>query len=271
MLCIFTLSKFRFMRIAFALLLMALPACLVAQDSTVRYITKTGKETTIKDSAARYLVITKQGSLWYGKCYYTKNNVLQSQGAYLKPDMLTPTGRFDNYNEEGILDNTSVYDDKGERVSRTTYYPSGKKRSYISYGKNGDTFQEGWDEEGKSIPGYVVYREAAFNGGTGAWSRYIASHLKAEVPAEAGAPAGTYRVIVSFEIDKEGNITEVKADSIPPLCHECAAEATRVIRTAPRWQPAIQYNEPTIQPMRQPVTFVVEEDKKAKRKRDLPK
>jgi periplasmic protein TonB len=74
-------------------------------------------------------------------------------------------------------------------------------------------------------------------------------------------------VIVSFEIDKEGNVAEVKADSIPPQCPECAIEATRVIRTAPRWQHAIQYNRPVIYKLRQPVTFVVEEDERKKKKK----
>jgi hypothetical protein len=255
------------MKILVLVILMAAPFLIQAQDSTIVYFDKKGKDTRIKDSAHIYIVVTKQGNLWYGKSYYAKNNLLQSQGTYLKADMRSPVGKFDNYNDEGVLTSTNVYDDKSEMVNRTTYHPNGKKRSYISYGKNGDTFQEGWDEEGNSIPGYVTEREAQFTGGYKAWSRYIATSLIAEAPVDAGEDEGTYRVSVSFQIDKEGNIIDVKADSTTPACHSCTVEALRVIRSGPQWRPAIQFNKPVKQRMQQTVTFVVEEGRRKKRKK----
>ncbi len=106
--------------------------------------------------------------------------------------------------------------------------------------------------------------EAAFPGGTDAWLKYLTQTLNAATPVDNGAPVGTYTVIVQFVVDKYGNISDAKA-----LTHHgygMEKEVLRVIRTGPKWTPAVQDGRPVKAYRKQPVTFVVQDDRKKKRK-----
>lgn len=246
------------------LLICLIPAFSFAQDSVTVFYTASGKITGVKDSAQTYTVFTKQGKGWYGKSYWVKNNRLESQGTFSKMDINTPTGRFDNYTDSGFLYSTHEYDKRSRLTSITQYYGSGKKMSYIEWKRNGATEQLGWDEQGNLIPGYIVQQEAGFPGGLDGWKAYLEKHLDSRVPEKHNAPPGRYTVIVSFRIDKEGKITEVRAENIPPSCVPCALEAVRVIRDGPDWIPAVQNNKKVIFRQRQSITFVLEEERERK-------
>jgi antitoxin component YwqK of YwqJK toxin-antitoxin module len=236
-------------------------------DSSVVYYAKGGKQTT-KDSSIIYTVYTRKDSLWYGRCFFTKNNVLQSEGTYREKTLDTPIGKFDNFNEEGVHVTTNFYVD-GKLQQSTYYFPGGKKKSYIAFSPDGyPEEQKGWDESGTILPGYIVMREAEFKGGLKGWKKYLEKNLDANVPGDAGAPDGTYSVSVIFLVDPQGNISEVSADTIPALCKPCAAEAVRVIRDGPNWEPAILNNEPVKYYQRQRVTFVLITEQKKRRGRN---
>jgi antitoxin component YwqK of YwqJK toxin-antitoxin module len=243
-----------------ALLICSILNCFGQQDSSVTYINKEGKETT-KDSAFLYGIFTRDDNLWHGKTYYAKNNLLQSEGDYAEMNFKTPVGLFNNYKDDGTLDNTSTYDN-GKIKEKTYYYKSSAKKAHIIYGNNGIAEQKGWDESGKEIPNYIVEREARFKGGIEGWQKYLAKHLNPNVPVDAGAPPGEYVIAVSFLVNKEGYISEVKALSVPPKCKPCAAEAESVIMNGPNWEPAIQNNEPVIYRQVQKITFEVSEQKR---------
>ena len=102
-------------------------------------------------------------------------------------------------------------------------------------------------------------REAKFKGGLFGWKKYLEKNLNANIAADAGAPTGTYTVKVQFIVDKEGNVSRVKAIEIPAKCKPCAAEAVKVIANCPAWEPAIQYNQPVIYQAIQYLTFAVDE------------
>ncbi|HRF18123.1 MAG TPA: hypothetical protein PK977_08135, partial [Chitinophagaceae bacterium] len=53
--------------------------------------------------------------------------------------------------------------------------------------------------------------EARFPGGDAIWRRYLERNLDGSTPTKNGAPEGTYTVVVQFIVDKEGNISDVKA------------------------------------------------------------
>lgn len=238
--------------------------CTAQKDSSLIYFTKEAKETT-KDSAYTYAVFTRHNDVWHGKVFYIKSLSLQSEGDYAEMNYQTPVGTFQNYKEDGTLDNTSLYKN-GMLAERTDYYKNGNKRSYIAFSEKDITVQKGWDENGKEIPGYIVQKEARFKGGADAWQKYLEKHLNSNVAVEAGAPAGDYIVEVEFLANKEGYISNVKATTIPPKCKACAAEAVSVIMNGPQWEPAIKYNEPVVYRQRQRITFQVKENTKKKSK-----
>ena len=102
---------------------------------------------------------------------------------------------------------------------------------------------------------HTVEKMAQFPGGPNAWMNFLRHNLRSETPADNGAPAGRYTVNVSFLVDREGNISEVKAMNDPG--YGAAAEAIRVILRGPKWTPAEQNGRPVIYRQLQQITFVV--------------
>ena len=56
--------------------------------------------------------------------------------------------------------------------------------------------------------------EASYEGD---WGKYLQSNIERSTPVDNGAPAGSYTVVVQFIVDKEGNISDVKATNQPWL------------------------------------------------------
>jgi len=100
--------------------------------------------------------------------------------------------------------------------------------------------------------------EATFPGGTAAWRKYLEKNLRAEIATENGAPAGTYTVNVRFVVDKEGNISDVRALTSHGFGIE--DEAVRAIKKGPRWSPGNQNGRAVNSYHTQPITFVVTEE-----------
>ncbi|QEC66532.1 energy transducer TonB [Panacibacter ginsenosidivorans] len=112
--------------------------------------------------------------------------------------------------------------------------------------------EEDYDKEFKT-----VQIEAKFPGGQAAWIKYLQRNLNSDTPVENGAPPGNYTVIVSFLVDKNGNISEVQPLNDPG--YGTAAEAVRVIKKGPAWSPAVQNGRNVIYRQKQSVTFQVAE------------
>jgi len=97
--------------------------------------------------------------------------------------------------------------------------------------------------------------EAKFPGGPPVWQKYLERNLNSNVAIMHGAPNGYYTVIVSFLVDEEGNISEVK-DLFDPG-YGTAQEAVRVIENGPRWIPAVQDGKNVKYRQKQSITFAV--------------
>jgi len=99
--------------------------------------------------------------------------------------------------------------------------------------------------------------EASFKGGEGAWRKYLERNLNASAPVDNGANPGSYTVVVQFIVDKDGNISDVKA--LTNHGYGMEDEAVRVIKRGPKWEPAIQNGRQVKAYRKQPITFVVSE------------
>lgn len=102
--------------------------------------------------------------------------------------------------------------------------------------------------------------EASFPGGEKAWRKFLEKNLDATVPTRKRAPVGVYTVLIQFVVDKEGNITDIKA--LTKHGYGMEEEVMSLLKTAPRWKPAIQNGGPVKAYRRQPVTFMVMDEKK---------
>ena len=111
------------------------------------------------------------------------------------------------------------------------------------------------DDENKVFTKVEI--EAGFPGGDAAWARYLQKGLNANAPVDAGAPAGTYKVIVKFIVSKDGSISDVTPET--SFGYGMEEEAVKIIKKGPRWTPAVQNGRNVNAYRRQPITFVVEE------------
>ena len=101
----------------------------------------------------------------------------------------------------------------------------------------------------------VVQTPPSFPGGINAWQKYLERNLDANVPVKKHAVPGKYTVIVSFIVDKQGNISDVKTENNPG--YGTAEEAIRVIKRSPAWVPGVQNGRNVICRHRQAITFAV--------------
>jgi len=97
-----------------------------------------------------------------------------------------------------------------------------------------------------------------FNKVDNGWARYLERSLDRDLPKRRGAPAGQYTVMVSFIIDKNGKVQDVKSLNDPG--YGSAEEALRVIEHCPNWTPAKQNGLAVNYTMRQAIVFMVAEN-----------
>ena len=97
----------------------------------------------------------------------------------------------------------------------------------------------------------VVEEMPSFPGGQGALMSYLASNIKYPVVAQENGVQG--RVIVSFVVERDGSISDVKvARSVDPSLDR---EAQRVVKSMPRWTPGKQNGQTVRVKYTVPVVF----------------
>jgi hypothetical protein len=99
---------------------------------------------------------------------------------------------------------------------------------------------------------------ARFPGGNAAWEKYVVRNLNKDVIKNNNGPSGKYTVVVSFLVDKDGSISDVRADNDPGFGTK--AEAERIIKKGPDWMPATdEKGQNVAYRQKQPVTFIYSE------------
>lgn len=109
------------------------------------------------------------------------------------------------------------------------------------------------DDENKIFDKVEI--EAQFPGGDSKWRQYLERNCNGQVASDEGAPAGTYTTVIQFVVDKEGNISDVRA--LTNHGYGMEDEAMRVIKKGPKWTPAVQNGRHVKAYRKQPITFVV--------------
>ena len=104
-------------------------------------------------------------------------------------------------------------------------------------------------------PVTIVAIDAKFIGN---WVKFLERNLNADVPVDNGAPAGRYSVVIQFVVDREGNVSDIKALTNHGFGLE--EEAIRVLKKATKWEPAIQNGIKVKAYRRQVITFDVLEE-----------
>lgn len=109
--------------------------------------------------------------------------------------------------------------------------------------------ETGEDEEREF---YLIPEEfPEFPGGDAAMRRYLSKSIR--YPGRAKSIGIQGKVFVEFIIDKDGNVTEVKA--VNSLGGGCDEEAVKVIKNMPKWKPGKQRTFPVRVKMTIPILF----------------
>ena len=98
-----------------------------------------------------------------------------------------------------------------------------------------------WAQE-DSTKRIIADTPAEFPGGHSAMNNYVKENF--HYPQEAQDLGIQGKCYVSFIIEPDGSITDVRVIRAIPDCHECDKEAVRLIRGMPKWVPATHYGVP---------------------------
>lgn len=99
----------------------------------------------------------------------------------------------------------------------------------------------------------VVEQMPQFPGGMPALMKWLQDNMK--YPKEAQDAKQQGRVIVSFVVEKDGSITNVRVvKSVTPALDE---EAIRVVKAMPKWNPGMQNGEPVRVNYTVPISFLL--------------
>jgi protein TonB len=104
----------------------------------------------------------------------------------------------------------------------------------------------------------AVQIAAEFPGGVAGWTKYLERSLNRDLPSSNGAPPASYTVVVSFIVDVNGAISDVRAENDPG--YGTKEEAIRVIKKGPHWKPASQNGTAVVYRHKQSITFRVSEE-----------
>lgn len=82
---------------------------------------------------------------------------------------------------------------------------------------------------------------------------FIKNNLK--YPQQARETGTQGKVFVSFVVEKDGSLTDVKV--LRDIGSGCGEEAVRVVKSMPKWQPAKQRGKPVRMQFNLPVAFTL--------------
>lgn len=266
------------MKLTFIYILFSLISCICycqdKIDTITIYYNKNWSETT-KDSAIYFRKSYKEGDLFKMNDYYLNGN-LQMTGYSKYPDTEDKEGLFKYFYRNGQISSMGEYksnkvtgewtefDSLGNLSLKQFYlngkndgeykkfFPNGNVKTTAIYSNGNLLNSTSYTIEGKKIK--TKDGEASFKGGQKKLNAYYKKKLI--YPQEALDKKIEGKVYVSFEIDKDGNVTNVVlSKKAHPLLDQ---QALKIIQEMPRWKPAIKDGQFVKSKMMLPINFKLE-------------
>lgn len=108
-------------------------------------------------------------------------------------------------------------------------------------------------EEEEEIIFTVVEESASFPGGMPEMYKYIGNNLV--YPQQARETGTQGKVFVTFVVEKDGSLTDVKV--LRDIGSGCGEEAIRVVKSMPKWKPAKQRGKAVRMQFNLPISFTL--------------
>jgi hypothetical protein len=111
-------------------------------------------------------------------------------------------------------------------------------------------------------PARVTFEEtdvpASFPGGDAKWKKYLSQTLGGYNPADSGAAEGSYKVMAQFIVDIDGSLINIKA--LTNFGFGMENKVIEMLKNGPKWIPAMKNGRKVSSFVKQPVTFVIQEE-----------
>ena len=117
------------------------------------------------------------------------------------------------------------------------------------------------DKDRKVYDFTAVKIQPAYSGGIGKFYEYLAKAIKYPAVAKKNKTQG--KVFLSFVVEKDGQLTDVVVTR--KLSPETDAEAIRVLKNSPKWNPAMQDGKPVRVKYNINVNFTLDKDNGTKK------
>ncbi len=101
-------------------------------------------------------------------------------------------------------------------------------------------------------PEYNVNKRPVYPGGVGEMFRFINKNI---VKPDTIMKGGDGKVFLWFVISEDGTISNIKVIKEIPGCPACNDEAIRLVKSMPKWEPAIEHGKPAKTDYNFPVSF----------------
>ena len=231
------------------------------------------------DDATYLLQVVKHSDTEYVCRYYNKFGPMTKQETFIDSNLSVPNGTFLWYDQKGIADSEAVVY-RGRKTSFTIFDDKLKAIISIKY-RNGNMYEKkDWitnvytDSAGnthnlaereeeernrfqelKKSQTDTSEIEPVFPGGVGAWNAYIDKNLLIPDRFRTNLPEGRYDAIVSFRINKEGKVDEVKL--LRSVEWSADLEIFKLYENSPSWQPAVQFGKTVSYRQKQNIPFML--------------
>lgn len=177
-----------------------------------------------------------------------KSAILSFKETVAAPDdqytILIKFRKFGSTGNSEVIPNLNVKNFMGEMV--VLYNPAVNVKTNTTAGDNNI----------KDFASVEVLPE--FAGGMQGWGQYLAANLNYPEPAKTNKVEG--RVILSFIVEKDGKISDIKV--LRGVGSGLDEEAVRVVKNSPSWKPGIQAGLPVRVAYTMPVFFQLAGEKK---------
>ncbi|MDI9363914.1 MAG: hypothetical protein QM541_03110 [Flavobacterium sp.] len=207
-----------------------------------------------KDSAYIVTKVFVIENFWQRTRTKISDSNIFTRESFLDKNCKIKQGYSYQYSDEGKMI-SSFYYENNKILNGKYFYPNGRINGEALYDTTGIiTFQRGYDSTGNVLQSYIFMRDAEIIGGQAAWIKYLQNNLDPDIPAKRNAPKGSYRVVLTFIVDNDGNISDITANDPGYGTKE---EAMRVIKKGPKWIPAIENGRNVTSRKRQAISFNV--------------
>jgi beta-lactamase regulating signal transducer with metallopeptidase domain len=97
-----------------------------------------------------------------------------------------------------------------------------------------------------------------FPGGLQGWRHYILRNANLSILADHKAPIGNYPVVITFDVNTDGSITNIAGES--NIGYGTEEEAIKLVSKGPKWEPAKKDGVPVVSHVKQTITFMLTKD-----------